>query len=209
MTELRFFDSTQLLISSGFIFVDLYRGVKIAFMRRLQPEIHHGPQMPITMATVGGMFQPLNEMETDGSINAEGFKGRPMSLFENAHMHAMGKLGIWVNKKHAANYIWHVIDHPYYYGERTPNVRNVGKVMRQVYDVTDILEPFEEGLAKVNASKKPEERSELLWLSESQFSGHLAGNHSLKQGEIEYLRRLYSGLENKVDKPPRAVISLA
>jgi hypothetical protein len=210
MTQPREFTSTQLLISAGFIFVDreLPHAPKIGFLRRVQPEIHHGPQMPLTMATVGGMFQPLHEVDTDGTINTEGFKGRPMSVFECAQMHAQNKLGIWMSPKHAANYNWHVIDHPYYYGERTPDVRNVGKVMRQVYDITGAVNGLRAGLARVNLKKPEEEKSKLLWFEQIGFQLALQENHSLKEGEVTYLEKLYVGLIHGVNLPPPAEFEL-
>lgn len=195
MTETREFERTQLLNSFGYVLV---QGRMVAFMRRPQPEIHHGAPFPWVMATVGGMRDPLMVLDTDSGPNSEGYMGRPPTGDEVAAYHLRTKLGVKIVFDSGVPLLhgWQEITHPFYYGEKTPDVRNVGSVFRKVRLLRDKdAQTLQAALAARNTNAKPEHIHELAWQGEDGFHQQiLAGNHSLKAGEVAFLQGLYEFL---------------
>lgn len=201
MTEMREFNDTQLLNSYGYIFV-VNNGLSfsIGFMRRMQPEIHHGDDFPWVMATVGGMRDPLKVLEPDTGPNAEGFMGRPPTGDEVAAEQARLKLGILVED--TAFFLqrgWEEITHPFYYGNKTPHIRNVGSVFRKIRFISmDDAALIHEALSLRNATVKPEHAHEVHFLNAEDFKSQLLcpdSNNSMKTGEIDFLVGLYYALQ--------------
>lgn len=203
MTEVRQFDSTTLLNSYGYVFWTLNDkgNVEIGFMRRPQLEIHHGDPFPYVMATVGGMRDIGKVLDESEGPNAEGFMGRPPSNDEIAQMQVGIKLGAIItttNGDHLEG--WLDVTHPFYYGEKTPQVRNVGTVFRKLRYVTETqINLLQSILQRRNAVSKPEHVHELNFFARGGFFDTVLANdrgHSLKSGEIDMVKALYDLLPN-------------
>jgi hypothetical protein len=203
MVEKRDFTSTTLLASYGYIFWTLNDkgNAEIGFMRRPQPEIHHGDPFPYVMATVGGMRDISKVLDENEGPNAEGFMGRPPSNDEVAQMQVGIKLGAimtTINGEHLEG--WLDVTHPFYYGEKTPQVRNVGTVFRKPRFVEENQrDRLQNILQRRNAASKPEHVHELNFFERRGLFDTVLANdrgHSMKSGEIDLVDALYDLLPN-------------